>query len=269
MKNLGILASSILIIAVVLLQTTFGNIDLQIFAFPINIALLIALIGISYVIQREKGDTFYVKKFASAQTSVLLIVIFFIETLLIALAPQLEIQHSWLFNVTLILLLSNLQLSIMTYRGRFKNRFYLNHVGIYIFIVALSFGAPDTQKLRAIISEGETIEYAYDYKGKPQAIGFPLSLDKFEVSYYKNNIPRTFKATVRANDNTKEILVNHPWNYSWQKDIYLVSHGVNNRTQEPYCVLEFVRQPWKHLVSLGLILTAIGSFMLFWGKKFN
>ena len=203
----------------------------------------------------------------SSTTSVVLIALSFISSLVIAFAPQWDFQRSWPFNLILILLLCNLQLTLMRYQGRHRKRFYLTHAGLYLFIVGLSFGAPDTQKSRAILYEGQTVERAYSHSGDQCAIGFPITLEKFEVDYYDNQVPRSFKATVKADGERHEIQVNHPWQRSWKEDIYLVSHGTDDRTQQPYCVLEFITQPWKYLVHLGVLLTAIGAFMLLWGKN--
>ena len=250
-------------------QMLWGNIQPTMFAFPLNLALLLALAGGTYVLYREKKHTKTLRWWGSAQVSLLLFFFLFIGSLLIALAPQLDFQHSWFFNGALLLLLAHLQLTLHYYGGPNKIRFYLLHSGIYLFIAALTFGAPDTERTRAVASEGQTIAYAYDKNGRPHPIGFQIRLDKFDVSYYDNGIPKSFKATVTDRQTQKDILVNHPWNRSWDEDIYLVSHGTDPATHRPYCVLEFIRQPWKYAVQLGLILTVVGAFMLLWGKKFN
>ena len=257
----------ILLFCACLLQWKTGNIDFSYFAFPISIVLPCALIGIAYVAYQEKRDCTTMQMLMSTTTSVLLLVLGLVGSLVIAFGPELNFQRSWPFSLILLLLLANLQFAIMRYRGKHRKRFLLTHIGLYLFIAALTFGAPDTHRSRAIIREGQTIEQAYDFEGKIRPIGFPLTLQHFEVSYYDNRVPRSFKATVKADGNVHEIRVNHPWQRSWQEDIYLVSHGIDKASRQPYCVLELITQPWKYIVQFGLILTAAGAFMLLWGKR--
>ena len=45
------------LLAAALLQIVFGNPDLRAFAFPVNVAILLALAGGLYVLNRERGDS--------------------------------------------------------------------------------------------------------------------------------------------------------------------------------------------------------------------
>lgn len=252
-----------------IVQLVMGNIDLSLFAFPVNIALLLLLLGTTYVLYKEKKESKMVKAFMSSTTSVILIALAFLGSLVIAFAPQLQFQQSWFFNVVIVLLLCNLQLTIMRYRGNHRKRFYITHAGLFIFVVGLSFGAPDTHRLRAILYEGQTTEKALDFEGKTHSIGFPLKLERFDISYYDNKTPRSFIATISNGNDKHVITVNHPWSRSWKEDVYLVSHGTDTLSKRAYCILEFIIQPWKYVVHIGLIITAIGAIMMICGKKIN
>lgn len=267
-KSLGIILSAVFAVLFVL-QAATGNMDLSFFAFPVNVVSLLALAGLTYVAVREWGSAKAVRAFASSAASVVLIVAFLLCSLVIAFFPELGFQHSWIFNGVLMSLLSNLLAVLMNYRGRFRLRFYLTHTGIFVFVAALTFGAPDMEKSRAVLHEGETVEYAYDGGGRLVPIGGALRLDEFEVEYYDNGVPRIFRAEVSSRGERHEITVNHPWRRSWKENVYLVSHGTEADTRQPYCVLEFVVQPWKYLALSGLVLTAAGAFLLLWGRKKN
>ena len=256
-----------IVLIVIIVQLTTGNIPLSLFTFPINVAFLLLLIGTTYVLYREAKHTKVVKTFMSSATSVVLIALTFVCSLVIAFAPTLQFQQSWIFNAIQLLLLANLQMVILRYKGAFRKRFYLTHIGLYLFIVGLAFGAPDTHKSRAVMYEGQTIDRAYDYQGHIRPIGFSLTLDKFEITYYDNDVPRSFLAEITSRSEHHLIKVNHPWTRSWKEDIYLVSHGVDKETNKPYCVLEFIVQPWKYIVYFGLVLTALGAFLLILGKN--
>ena len=257
----------LIVLFVLIVQFIQGNIPISLFSFPINVAFLLLLFGITHVIYQEAKHTKAVKAFMSSATSVVLIALSFVGSLVIAFAPGLQFQQSWIFNAILMLLLANLQIVVFRYKGAFRKRFYLTHVGLYLFIVGLAFGAPDTHKSRAVIFEGQTIDRAYDYEGHIRPIGFSLTLDKFEITYYDNEVPRSFMAEISSASEHHTIKVNHPWTRSWKEDIYLVSHGIDKETDKPYCVLEFIIQPWKYIVHIGLVLTALGAFLLILGKK--
>ena len=257
----------IIVSAIVALIATMGNVSFTFFAFPVNVALLFSLMGITYIAYQEKAESNVMQMMRATTTSVALIALLFLFSIVIAFCPQWNFQRSWAFTFVLILLLINLQLTIMSYHGRHRRRFYLTHIGLYMFLVSLSFGAPDTHRSRTIVRQGQTVEQALNFNGDICPIGFPLTLQLFEVSYYENHVPRSFNATIEADGELHEIKVNHPWHRSWKEDVYLVSHGVDETTQQPYCVLEFITQPWKYIVHLSLIMTAIGAFLLLWGKK--
>ena len=267
MKRLPIVLIVLLALSALIAQLTMGNIPMSLFSFPINVAFLLLLFGITQVLYREARHTKAVQTLMSTTTSVVLIALSFVGSLVIAFAPSLQFQQSWFFNLILMFLLANLQMVVLRYKGAFRKRFYLTHVGLYLFIIGLAFGAPDTHKSRAAVYEGQTIDRAYDFDGHIRPIGYSLTLNKFEITYYDNNVPRSFKAEVSSGTEHQTIKVNHPWTRSWKEDIYLVSHGVDQATNKPYCVLEFIVQPWKYIVHIGLLLTALGAFLLMLGKK--
>ena len=261
-KTLAILGMLCLITALV----SLGNMPVSLLCFPVNVALLLLLIGITHVLYEEKKHTQAVRWWMSTPTSVGLMALIFVCSLVIALVPQIQFQQSWFFIFVLMLVLAQLQMVILRYKGAFRKRFYLTHIGLYLFVAGLAFGAPDTHKWRAVISEGQTIDMAYNHDGHLRPMGFSLTLNKFEISYYNNHVPRLFRAEVSSGKEHSEISVNHPWARTWKQDIYLVSHGMDEGSHKPYCVLEIIDQPWKYIVHLGVILTAMGAFLLLLGK---
>ena len=267
MKRFTTSILSISLGAALILQFLFGNLPLTAFAFPVNLALVLALAGITFVLYRENKMYPWLKEWASGTTSITLIALTGIGSLFIAFVPQWNVQQSWPFAILLLLLLNQMLFAIFSYRGRFRKRFYLNHIGLFLFILALSFGAADMHRWKAILHEGETIEQAYDSYGIPHTLGYPLRLESFHISYYENNIPQTFTARVTSDNESQEILVNHPWHKSWKEDIYLTNYGQNEDGSSQYCVVEFITQPWKPVATLSIILTAIGSFLLLFGLK--
>ena len=61
------------VIALVILQLVFGNLEPKMFAFPINFALLASLIAVCAVVEREYGKQQWVKALRSTDLSVILL----------------------------------------------------------------------------------------------------------------------------------------------------------------------------------------------------
>lgn len=250
-----------------ILQCKTGNINLSLISFPVNITLLIALIGTTFVFFKEKSQHPKLQEWASAQTSLLLLGSLCVCCFFIALVPRWEVQQSWPFNLLMGLLFTNLLLAIFRYKGPYRKRFYLNHLGLFLFMSALACGSADMHRWRAVITVGETIDKAYDQKGILHTLGYPLKLESLKVTYYENQTPQSFDAKVSSEGMEQNILVNYPWHKSWKEDIYIVNYGRFDENGKEYCVLEFINQPWKHIATLGIVLTASGAFLLLWGKK--
>ena len=249
------------------LQIIWGNIDLALFAFPVNIALLAILVGGTYVLYQEKKESASFQKWSDTSTSVLLLVIIGICCLLIAFVPSWKVQQAWPFNVLMLLLLNQLLITIFRYKGPYRFRFHLNHIGLLLLVASLTFGAADMHRWKAMVCVGDSIQTAYDYKGIPHALGYELKLKDFEVKYYDNGTPQHFDAEIEVDGETQHLLVNYPWQKSWKEDIYITNYGTMKENAQTYCIIEFITQPWKHVTTAGLLLTALGASLLLWGKK--
>lgn len=265
-RKLIYIFSSVIVIATVIQMIT-GNPDIRIFSFPVNISILLVLAGGLFVLNREMHDNDAVKALSSGKASVIAIALMALCCFPIALFPALEFQKSWIFNAVTLLLVSNLALAIMRYRGSHRIRFWLNHTGILIFMVSLTFGAADMKRMKAAADIGETIETAYTADGRVHPLGYSLKVESFDVEFYSNNVPSEFKAVVSSGNESRTIMVNHPWHKSWKEDIYLTGYDTEAGSASRYCILEFVVQPWKLPATAGLLLFAAGAVMLLWGGK--
>lgn len=247
----------------------FGQVDVRVFAFPVNIAILLILVGGLYVLNREKGECRWVVAFSSGYAGVMGVVLVALCCLLMVFSPGLKFQHSWIFLTVLLLFIGNLFLVILRYRGKNRIRFYLNHVGLFVMLVALVFGSADMVRMRAAVNIGECIDKAYTQEGIAYSLGYPLLVESFDVEFYENRMPAEFRAEVSSGDERRILRVNHPWHKSWKEDIYLTGYNTEAGSASEYCILEFVVQPWKYIVLTGLLLFVAGALMLLWGGKYR
>ena len=69
--------------------------------------------------------------------------------------------------------------------------------------------------------------------------------------------PELFRAKIAVNGEVVTIEVNSPYAQRYGEDIYLVSYTPEG------CVLQVVREPWRMVSTIGIVLLLIGAFMLF------
>lgn len=265
-KTLAYILVPVLLLAAGL-QIALGNPDIRTFAFPVNVAILCVLAGGLFVLNRERGNSRWVAALASGRAGAVLAGAAALCSLPIAFAPERMWQQSWVFLAVLLLLMANLFLAVLRYRGRFRVRFYLNHVGLLVLIASLAFGAADMERMRAAVNIGESIDTAYTADGMPRALGYTLRVDTFEATFYENNVPAEFRAEVSSEGVSRTLRVNHPWHKSWKEDIYLTGYDTAAGNASEYCILEFVVQPWKYAATAALVAFLAGALLMIWGGK--
>lgn len=107
-------------------------------------------------------------------------------------------------------------------------------------------------------------------EGQHFYLDYNMQLIDFHVEHYQNGMPKSYVAEVkisdRENGNSSQVSleVNHPYEYNLGEDIYLVSY--DTRSDKPqYCILQIVRQPWKYVQLIGIIMTIAGAIGMFIG----
>ena len=127
------------------------------------------------------------------------------------------------------------KLSLFTEKGRFSPlAFYLTHAGILIIIMGVLIGTFG-YKGYITIFEGETKnEVTIRDSRKSEKLPFELRCDKFNLTYYDNNMPKDYKSTLTVLENGKEIFtktieVNDPLFYKGIR-FYQSSYGQGNNS---------------------------------------
>lgn len=275
---------TIYFIFAILLQVVIGNFPLPFFAFPLNVILAVIwmfLLGRLYI----EGKNLVLTRFlVSPQTSILSILLLIGGSLVIGLFPQLadseadsmtgflaalgcyNFMTSWIFIAILFLLLSNLGMIIIHsfyHRTKMKKRFLLNHLGLWLALFAGFFGSSDVQTLRIPLYSGQPTREAYRMNGVVHHLDYELELNHFGVEYYPNGMPSRFSADIRIGNDQAVLEVNHPYSYRLGEDIYLTGYDKMSATTSQYCVLQIVRQPWKQVIVIGILMMLAGAILLF------
>jgi len=141
----------------------------------------------------------------------------------------------------------------------------LSHLGAFIALFAMFFGAPDLQKGQVIVYRTGTSRIAYTDDKKPMALPFELQLSDFKIDYYEDNhSPKQYTSTftlasiTHPNEHaTLTTSVNHPAyykGYHFYQDSY-------DRLYGRFSVIKVVRDPWYPVVLVGFALLALGALL--------
>lgn len=267
-----------------LLQTLAGNFPLSFFAFPLNVIVAVIWIYSLWRLYKEGNKLPITRFLLSSRTSVLSILLLIGGSLVIGLFPQLSeaeadsipgvlaslgcynFMTSWIFIAILFLLLSNLAMVIIHafyHCVPAKKRFILNHLGLWLALFAGFFGSSDVQTLRIPLYAGQPGREAYSMDGKAYYLDYELELYSFNTEYYPNGMPSRFAADVRIGNRRTTLEVNHPHSYRLGEDIYLTGYDTHNMGNTQYCILQIVRQPWKYVMVVGILMILTGAVLLF------
>ena len=284
--------SLFLIMAAAIIQYFAGNFPFHFFEFPLNIILGIIWIYSIYILIRENNSSNNISKvLVSPQTTAFSLFLFVCGTLVIGLFPQLsasDAEHesgifgrlglynfmsSWIFVSILFILLSHLAaITIRGFKTRKKKRwrFLLNHAGVWLALFGGFMGSSDIITARIPVFFDKENNEALTMEGKHFYLDYDMQLTGFNADYYQNGMPKNYVAEVKVSDrhsgNSSQISleVNHPYEYKFGEDIYLVSYDTQSDKPQ-YCVLQIVYQPWKYIQLVGIIMTIAGAVGMFIG----
>ena len=272
------------VIALVILQLIFGNLEPKMFAFPINFALLASLIAICAVVEREYGKEQWVKALRSTDLSIISLCLIAAWCVAGGCVPQTDaVSSGWLYRTGLtqfatslpfvgLLALLLVQLTmIIIHRLRRPARqwgvtFIAAHAGLWLALAAGLMGSADMKDLRCIAMRGQETRTAYDKKGRINALPYAVELKDFRVERSEaDHSVVQFEAAIALDGERISISVNNPYAATWQDKLYLVSYDHNAPDDgTAYCVLQIVRQPWQAPMCLGitLLLCGVGGMLL-------
>lgn len=272
-----------------IIQFAVGNFPFYFFKFPLNLVLVLLWIYGMWVLYKDYHKKRFTQFLMSRSATFVTIAGVIIGSLVIGLFPQLSaidaearsgllarlgvynFMSSWIFVGILFALLTNLgMVTIKSYfvRKTHKWRFIMNHVGLWLALGGGFIGSSDFQTLRIPVFFDEETSTSYSVEGEKVYLDYDLRLKNFESELYENGMPKSFEAIVSIidNDNVSDVklMVNHPYQKSFGEDIYLTGYDTENATPR-YCILQIVKQPWKYVQLVGIIMALIGAVGMFVG----
>ena len=289
-KAEGFLIGGGLFVVGLALQLTIGPIDWSLFAAPVNWIMLVVLLGFLTLMFLLRKKVCAFEWMMHGQAAVAAIVWALGITLVMGLIPQSRgVGVPWLSQMltfwpfvliwTWMMVVSGL--ATLNHLLRFKLKeipFLLNHLGVFVAIVAASLGSADVQKLQMKVAYG-----APEWRGLSDDFGvvepgFTIELHQFTVDYYESMTPRRFASDISVYTEDGQNLrgtveVNKPLKVNGWK-IYQYGYDATLGSESPYSVFLLVKDPWLPAVYAGIFLMLAGALaQLFtrhfrrWGKR--
>lgn len=253
------------LLVALLLQIVVGPFPLALLRFPLNLIVMVLWLVLLVEIYRLRARSRVVQALMSQTATVLSLVL--LAAVGIALGLQREpASTAWPTVVALLYILSHL--TLITLRG-WRNaggvrwRFVVNHAGLWLALVAGFWGAPDRVQTRAIVTREVATHEGFDEQGRTRVIDCELQLIDFKIDYYADGAPSMFEAEVSVDGEPVKLRVNSPHHRTWSEMIYLVSYDMEQPSEARYCVVEVVREPWRWLAVVGIVMLIVGAVLMF------
>ena len=274
----GFLIGGGLLFTGLLLQVAMGPFRWELFAWPVNLMvliLLLAAVGIMYALRKE----FYAFEWMMHTGAAVPCLTYAVAlTILMGLLPQVrmggmpwlsQMLRFWPFVLIWTWMMVISALAALNHLCRWKAReipFILNHLGVVIAIVAATLGYADIQSLQMTVFTGEAEWRAVDDEGTLQEPGLAIELHRFTMEEYADGKPKRFASDIfvytedgKTVQGTVE--VNKPLKVNGWK-IYQYSYDVRMGPDSPYSVFQLVKDPWILWVYVGIFIMLAGALCL-------
>lgn len=179
------------------LQGLVGEFNFYLLAEPVNyiVAGVITLLCITLGLLSSKSG--FTRWLCGVEISVTLIVALLLLTVIMGLTPQTPHSHSpmgfdamtssWAFVIIYALTLLSLGALVVRRLKEFRLRdygFYLNHLGLWLFMICSGLGYADMERYVMHVREGETEWRVYDEQNNVKELPVAITLNDFDMDYY-------------------------------------------------------------------------------------
>ena len=274
----GFLIGGGLLLVGLLLQVALGPIDWSLPAWPVNLILLILLLGVIGVMYAFRRKVYAFEWMMHSGAAVPCLVYAAALTILMGLLPQVrmggvpwlsQMLSFWPFVLIWIWMMVISALAALNHLLRWKVReipFILNHLGVVVAIVAATLGSADMQTLQLTAFTGEAEWRAVDETGRMVEPGIAIELRQFTMEEYPDHSPKRFASdvTVYTKDGKNvsgTVEVNKPLKVNGWK-IYQYGYDVMRGSESAYSVFQLVRDPWILWVYIGICMMLAGAVCL-------
>ncbi|MFI3240082.1 MAG: cytochrome c biogenesis protein ResB [Bacteroidales bacterium] len=183
-----------------LLQLCVGAFDFYIIASPVNYIVGVAILFISILLGAFAKSNHIVRFFSSLSLSVTQILAILLLSIIMGLIPQLGdggdaksalgfelMTRNWGFVLLYTFMVITLGAIVVRRLIAFSIKdlsFYLNHIGLWLLLVASALGAADMERYIMYVNEGDTQWRVYADNGAVKELPIAIELKDFDMDVY-------------------------------------------------------------------------------------
>ena len=274
----GFMVGGGIVAAGFMLQLSAGPVNWDALTWPANaimLAVFIATIIAIYMIGRKYVVLHFLGTYKAAVPAMIYAIIL---TLIMGLTKQ-TTDGTWFNNMlsfwpmvlTYVYITVILGVIIINHILHFKWRrdipFLLNHLGLFIALIAATIGNADMQRLRMITTVGEPEWRALTVNNEIMELPIAIELNKFIMETYDDGSPKRFASNINIyTQNGKNFAttvdVNKPVKVEGYK-IYQYGYDTKMGPNSQVSIFELVRDPWLPVVYTGIFMMIAGAAGLF------
>ena len=265
------------------LQLGLGPVRWSLFAAPVNWIMLVLLLGVLVLMFLLRKKVYAFEWMMHGQAAVAAMAWALGITLVMGLLPQTgqggvpwlsRMLTFWPFVLLWTWMMVISGLATINHLTRFKLSevpFLLNHLGVFVAIVAATLGSADVQKLQMTVYDENPEWRALSEDNAVVEPGLTIELHAFTVDYYGDMTPKRFASDISVHtedgkDVRGTVEVNKPLKVNGWK-IYQYGYDSARGSQSPYSVFLLVKDPWLPAVYIGIFLMLAGALCLI-GMKY-
>ena len=262
-----------------------SSINISLWAFPASIILGLCFVVLLWFCDRYYSKTRIYALISGVKSAILLSLIMIV---LVAIEGiwAINLYRTWYFILISLGFMTNLGFTVFK---RFRSIFYvrnrdnrknitnsdtakninknlgflLNHIGLFLVVWGMFFGAADYEQGGVLLAPGSEERFAQKETGELFPLPFKLELEKFTVEYYDDGVtPKQFVSSVLIDRQKHDISVNSPYRHG-NYYIYQSSYDMVNKR---YSVVQVVYDPWSWVVWIGIATLALGAIIMIFKK---
>ncbi len=263
---------TVYLIFALILQFLLGDFPVALFAFPLNVLVLL-LWGVTVILLwKNRKKSGFVRFMLSPGATYWAVGLLLAFCLAVGISGYRWLTGTWPFVAFVLYFQTVLSYVILrgwreptatgARLGAVRWRFLFLHAGLLVAVASAYWGAPDTETLKLQAFKDVPVAEAYRQDGRTSWLDHTLTLTDFSVTYGADGMPSDYRAVVTVNDERVELRVNHPYQVTLAESLYLSGYDM---AEGEYCVLQVVREPWRYGTLTGIVIMLLGALLLFVG----
>ena len=229
------------------------GVSIDIFAFPLNVILLLIWTGAVITSWRNARQSAFVRFMLRPAATITAIAITLIFSLIIGITGYTSLVTSCAF--IFVLLYFQTVLAYIILRGWRRNgnvrwRFVFLHFGLLLAVASSFWSAPDNMTYRTKAVKDMPVSEVYTADGRREWLEYEIELKGLDNE----------RADVIVDGHRVNLEVNHPYSVSLAETVYLT--GIDKKYGDS-CVLQIVYEPCRYVTLAGIVMMLIGAMLLF------